>query len=43
MTSPEMSIRINGVQPWDTPDGEIGRGMTLRTTRGPIRSIVHHE
>ena len=43
MTSPEMSIRINGVQPWDPPDGEIGRGMALRTTRGPIRSIVHHE
>ena len=43
MTSSEMSIRINGVQAWNAPDGEVGQGMTLRTTRGPIRAIVHHE
>ena len=41
MTSNEMSIRINGVDLWDAPDGEVGRGMVLRTTRGPIRAIVH--
>ena len=43
MTSSEMSIRINGVQAWNAPDDEVGQGVTLRTTRGPIRAIVHHE
>ena len=40
--SNEFSIRIVGVAPWDTPEGEIGRGVLLRTTRGDIRAILHH-
>lgn len=38
----EFSIRIVGVAPWDAPDGESGRGVVLRTTRGEIRAILHH-
>ena len=38
----EFSIRIVGVAPWDAPEGESGRGVVLRTTRGEIRAILHH-
>ena len=38
----EISIRIVGLQPWDPPEDEIGRGMLMQTTRGDVRSIVHH-
>ena len=41
--SGDISIRITGIEPWEPPDGEPGRGMTLRTTRGDVRSIVHHD
>ena len=41
--SGEMSIRIVGVSPWDAPEGEVGRGVVLRTTRGDIRCILHHD
>ena len=42
MTSSEVSIRIVGVEPWEPPDGESGRGMLLRTTRGDVNIIVHN-
>ena len=42
MTSSEVSIRIVGVEPWEPPDGEPGRGMLLRTTRGDVNVIVHN-
>ncbi len=38
-----MSIRIVGVEAWDAPDGETGRGIRLRTTRGGVRAILHHK
>ncbi len=38
----EVSIRIVGVEPWDPPDDEPGRGMALRTTRGDVHVIVHN-
>ena len=41
--SNEFSIRIVGVAPWDAPEGETGRGVLLRTTRGDIRAILHHD
>ena len=41
--SQEFSIRIVGVAPWDAPAREIGRGVVLRTTRGDMRAILHHE
>lgn len=41
--SGEMSIRIVGVSPWDAAEGEMGRGVVLRTTRGDIRGILHHD
>lgn len=43
MTSQEFSIRIVGVAPLDAPEGETGRGVTLRTTRGDLRAILHHD
>ena len=43
MASEDLSIRITGIEPWEPPEGEPGRGMTLRTTRGEVRSIVHHD
>ena len=42
MASSDISIRIVGVEPWDAPDGEPGRGILLRTTRGDARAIVHN-
>lgn len=39
----ELSIRIREIVPWDPPDEEEGRGMLLRTTRGDIQAIVHHD
>ena len=42
MTSSEVSIRIAGVEPWEPPEGETGRGMLLRTTRGDVNIIVHN-
>ena len=42
MASSDISIRIVGVEPWDAPDGEPGRGILLRTTRGDARTIVHN-
>ena len=39
----EMSIQITGIEPWDAPEGEPGRGMTMHTTRGDVRAIVHHD
>lgn len=41
MTS-DISIRIVGVEPWDAPDGEPGRGILLRTTRGDVHTIIHN-
>ena len=41
--SREFSIRIVGVAPWDAPEGESGRGVLLRTTRGDLRAILHHD
>ena len=41
--SEDLSIRITGIEPWEPPEGEPGRGMTLHTTRGDVRSIVHHD
>ena len=41
--SQEFSIRIVGVAPWRAPEGESGRGVILRTTRGDIRAILHHD
>ena len=42
MASSDISIRIIGVETWDPPDGEPGRGISLRTTRGDVRAIVHN-
>ena len=41
--SDDLSIGITGIEPWDPPEGEPGRGMTMHTTRGDVRSIVHHD
>ena len=43
MTSSDLSIQITGVEPWEPPDEEVGRGMLLHTTRGDVRAIVHHD
>lgn len=38
----ELSARITRVEPWQPPEGQSGRGVLLRTTRGDIHAIVHH-
>ena len=35
--SDDLSTRITGIEPWDPPEGEPGRGMTMHTTRGDVR------
>ena len=42
MASSDISIRIVGVEPWEPPDDEPGRGIRLRTTRGDVHVIVHN-
>ena len=42
MASSDISIRIVGVEPWEPPDGEPGRGIRLRATRGDVHVIVHN-
>ena len=42
MASSETSIRIVGVEPWEPPEDEPGRGILLRTTRGDVHVIVHN-
>ena len=41
--SGDISIGIVGLSEWDIPEGQIGRGLRLQTTRGPIDTIVHHD
>ncbi len=43
MAETDLSIRITSVEPWEPPEGEPGRGMLLRTTRGDVPAIVHHD
>ena len=39
----DYSIRIRAVEPWQAPEDQPGRGVLLRTTRGDIEAILHHE
>jgi hypothetical protein len=39
----QLSIQIMSVEEWQAPEGQAGRGMMLRTTRGDIEAIIHHE
>ncbi|MDC0034842.1 alpha/beta hydrolase [Chloroflexi bacterium] len=41
--SGDISIGIVGMSEWDIPDNQVGRGLTLQTTRGPINTLVHHD
>ena len=45
MTQPqeELSAKITRVEPWQPPAGQAGCGVLLRTTRGDIQAIVHHD
>ena len=38
--SGDISIGIVGLSEWDIPEGQIGRGLRLQTTRGPIDTIA---
>jgi dienelactone hydrolase len=39
----DLSIQIEGVVPWQAPEGQAGQGMLLKTTRGDIEAIIHHD
>jgi hypothetical protein len=39
----DLSIEIQGVVPWQAPEGQAGQGMVLQTTRGDIQAIIHHD
>ena len=39
----DLSIQIQGVVPWQAPEGQAGQGMLLKTTRGDIEAIIHHD
>ena len=41
--SDDISIGIVGLGEWEVPSDEVGRGLILQTTRGPINTIVHHD
>ncbi len=39
----DLSIQILGIDKWQPPEGQAGRGMLLNTTRGDIEAIIHRE
>lgn len=39
--SDDLSIRIEAVSRWHPPQGQLGQGVLLHTTRGDIHAIVH--
>ena len=39
----DLTIQIERVDAWEPPQGQTGRGMLLRTTRGDVEAILHHE
>ena len=39
----DLTIQIERVDAWEPPEGQAGRGMLLRTTRGDVEAILHHE
>lgn len=39
----ELAIQILGTDRWEPPEGQTGRGLLLRTTRGDIRALLHHD
>ena len=41
--SDDISIGIVGLGEWEVPSDQIGRGLILQTTRGHIKTIVHHD
>ena len=39
-----LSISITGLKEWNIEDPkQIGRGLIIKTTRGDLRTIVHHD
>ena len=39
----DLDIQIHGVEDWEPPEGQAGKGMLLRTTRGNIEALIHQE
>lgn len=39
----DLSIQVQSVEPWQPPEGQPGKGVLLRTSRGDIQAIVHDE
>ena len=39
-----LSISITGLKEWNIEDPkQLGRGLIIKTTRGDLRTIVHHD
>ena len=45
MTAPEndFEIQILGYDYWEEPEGRAGEAVLLHTTRGDVRTLLHHE
>ena len=39
----DLEIKIHGIEDWEPPEGQAGKGMLLRTSRGNIEALIHRE
>ena len=39
----DLTLQIRGVESWQLPEGEMGEGLILSTTRGDIEAIIHQD
>mgnify|MGYP001158541059 FL=1 len=39
----DISIGIVGLSEWEVEDGQTGRGLSIKTTRGIVKTLIHHD
>jgi pimeloyl-ACP methyl ester carboxylesterase len=39
----EISIGIVGLSEWEVEEGQVGRGLSIKTTRGIVKTLIHHD
>lgn len=43
MREGDLNIHVEEVVPWEPPQGQAGRGVLLRTNRGDVQAVIHHD
>jgi pimeloyl-ACP methyl ester carboxylesterase len=39
----EISIGIVSLSEWEVEDGQTGKGLSINTTRGRVKTLIHHD